>query len=97
MESLLGEEQVLSSLTSVTAQKCLNFWSYRWITPEYLQEYLEAIFLVVAMESLLCEAKVRTRLIRPLDRAQIFIVILETVFLLLAMESLLGEEKVLSC
>jgi hypothetical protein len=59
MEALFGEEQVLSCQTTVTAQKHLNFLFDCWITPEYLQEFLEAIFLVVAMESLLCEAKVR--------------------------------------
>ena len=61
MESLLGEEQVLSSQTTITAQKRLNFLSDRWITPECLQEFVEAIFLVVAMESLLCETKLWLR------------------------------------
>jgi hypothetical protein len=61
MELLLSEEQVLLCQTRVTAQKRLNFWSDRWITPKFLQEFLEAIFLVVAIESLLCEAKVRSR------------------------------------
>jgi hypothetical protein len=46
---------------SVTAQKRLNFWPDRWISPEFLQEFLQAIFLVVVIESLLCEAKVRSR------------------------------------
>jgi hypothetical protein len=63
MESLLGEEHVSSCQTIIRAQKRLNFWSDRWITPEFLQEFLDAIFLVVAMESLLCEANVQfTRL-----------------------------------
>jgi hypothetical protein len=48
MESLLGEEQVLS-------------WFDRSITPEFLQELLQAIYLVVVMKSLTCEAKVRSR------------------------------------
>jgi hypothetical protein len=61
MESLLGEEQVSSSQTTVTAQKRLNFLSNRWITLEFLQQFLEAIFLVVAMKSLLYEAKVWSR------------------------------------
>jgi hypothetical protein len=61
MESLLGEQQVSSCQTTVTAQKSLNFLSNRWITPEFLQDFLEAIFLVVAMKSLLYKAKVRSR------------------------------------
>jgi hypothetical protein len=60
MESLLGEEQVSSCQTSVMAQKRLNFWFDRWITPEFLQEFLEAICLVIAIKSLPCEAKVRS-------------------------------------
>ena len=51
MESLLGEEQVSSCQTSVTAQKRFNFTSDRWTPPEFLQEFLEAIFLVVPMKS----------------------------------------------
>jgi hypothetical protein len=61
MESLLDEEQVSSCQTSVRAQKRLNFWSDRWITPEFLQEFLETILLIVVMKSLLCEAKVQSR------------------------------------
>jgi hypothetical protein len=61
MELLLSEEQVSLCQTRVTAQKRLNFWSDRWITPEFLQEFLKAIFLIVVMECLLCEAKVRSR------------------------------------
>ena len=60
-ELLLGEEQVSSRQTGVTVQKRLNFWFDRGITPEFLQEFLEAIFLIVAKESLFCEAKVRSR------------------------------------
>jgi hypothetical protein len=61
MESLLEEEQVLSCQTTLRVHKRLNFWSDRLITPEFLQEFLEAIFLVEPMESLLCEAKVQSR------------------------------------
>jgi hypothetical protein len=61
MESLLGEEQFWSCHTIVTTQKRLNFLFDRWITLEFLQQFLEAIFLVVTMESLLYEAKVRSR------------------------------------
>jgi len=61
MESLLGLEHVSSCQSSVTAQKRRNFLSDHCITPEFLQEFMEAIFLVVATESLLCEANVRSR------------------------------------
>jgi len=43
------------------AQKRLNVSSDRWITLEFLQEFLKAIFHVVTMESLLCEANIRSR------------------------------------
>jgi hypothetical protein len=61
MESLLGEEEVSSCQTTVRVQKRLNFWSDRWIPPEFLQEFLEAIFHVVSMESLICDANVQSR------------------------------------
>jgi hypothetical protein len=61
MESLQGEEEVSSCQTGLTTQKRINFWSARWITPEFLQKLLEAIYLVIAMKSLHCEAKVRSR------------------------------------
>ena len=50
MELLLSEEQVLLCQTRVTAQKRLNFWSDRWITPKFLQEFLEDVFLAVAID-----------------------------------------------
>jgi len=61
MESLLEIVEVSLCQTTVRVQKRLNFSSDRWITPKFLQEFLEAIFLVVAMQSLLCEANVRSR------------------------------------
>ena len=64
MESLLTEEQVLSCQISVTAQKNLTFWSDRWITPECLQEVVEAILLVVAFETQLCKGNVRSHQMR---------------------------------
>jgi len=68
MESLLDEEEVSLGKTSITAQKCLNFWSHRWITYKFLQEFLEDVFLVLAMESLLCEQKVRLRRTRVITQ-----------------------------
>jgi hypothetical protein len=85
------------------AQKRLKFWSDRWITPEFLQEFLYAIFLVVAMESLLCEAKVRSRQtwVMPQNKSKFWsdrwIVLKflqlfpEAIFLVVALESLLDE------
>jgi hypothetical protein len=61
MKTLLGEEQVSSCQTSVTAQKRFNFRSDRWIPPEFLQEFLKAIFLVVDIPSLPYEANVWSR------------------------------------
>jgi hypothetical protein len=37
MESLLGEEEVLSRQTGITAEKGHNFWFDRWIALKYLQ------------------------------------------------------------
>jgi len=61
MEALLGEEQMSSCQISITTQKRLNFLSDRWITPDFLQEFLKAILLVVTIESLLYEANVWSR------------------------------------
>jgi hypothetical protein len=61
MESLLGEKQASSCHTSIMAQKRLNFWSDRCITPTVLEEFLEDVFLRVDMESVLGEAEVRSR------------------------------------
>ena len=58
MLSLLGYEQVSSCQTSKTAQKLLDVLSDRWITPYFLQEFQEDVFLGVGMESLLGEAEV---------------------------------------
>jgi hypothetical protein len=44
--------------TGITAEKGHNFWFDRWITLKFLQEFPVAIFLVVAMESLLVKEKV---------------------------------------
>jgi hypothetical protein len=61
MESLLGEEEVSSGQTSITAKKRVNIWSHRWMTLKFLQEFLEDVFLVLAMEYLLCEPEIRSR------------------------------------
>jgi hypothetical protein len=58
MEALLLEEEVLWRQTGITAEKCHNFWSDRWIALHYLQYFLEARFLVPPTESLLVEEDV---------------------------------------
>ena len=58
MESLLVEEEVLSSQTGITAEKRHNFLSDRWIALKFLQEFPKAVFLGVAMESILGDREV---------------------------------------
>jgi hypothetical protein len=58
MESLLVKVGVWSLQTWMTAQKGHHIWSDRWITLKVLQEFPEAVLLVVPMESLLVEAEV---------------------------------------
>jgi hypothetical protein len=58
VESLLGEEEVLSLQTRVPVRKGNNFGSVRWISLNSLQEFLDAVFLGVEVESLLGEAEV---------------------------------------
>jgi hypothetical protein len=61
MESLLGEEDVLSRQTGMVAEKRHNVWSDRWITQKVLQLFPEACFLDLPMESLLVEKEVLSR------------------------------------
>jgi len=53
-----SRKEVLMRQTGITAEKGHNFWFDRWITLKFLQEFPVAIFLVVAMESLLVKEKV---------------------------------------
>jgi len=55
MESLLDEEEVLSSQTEITAEKVYNFLSDRWIALNVLHEFHEAVVVVVPKESLVVE------------------------------------------
>ena len=57
MESQLGEE-VWSLQTRVPVRKGHNFGSHRWIYLKFSQEFLEADFLGVDVESLLGESGV---------------------------------------
>ena len=44
--------------TSVSVQMEHNFWSDRWIALKFLQWFLEAVFIGVAMEWLHCDGYV---------------------------------------
>jgi hypothetical protein len=55
MESLLNEEEVLSSHTAITAEKGYNFLSDSWIALNVLHEFPEAVVVVVPTESLVVE------------------------------------------
>jgi len=58
---LFVEEAVLAPHTRITAEKRYNFWSDRWISLKFLHEFLEAVFLIVRLESLLVEEAVLAR------------------------------------
>jgi hypothetical protein len=58
MKLLLTEEEVVSHLIKITAKKGHNFWSDHWIALKLLQEFLEIIFLGVAIELQLTEEEV---------------------------------------
>jgi len=55
MESLLDEEEVLSSQTPITTEKGSKFLSDSWIALNVLHKFLEAVVVVVPMESLFGE------------------------------------------
>jgi hypothetical protein len=55
IESLLDEEEVLSSETEVTAEKGYNFWFHSSIELNVLHELPEAVGVVVPAEFLLSE------------------------------------------
>jgi pantothenate kinase type III len=57
VESLLGESEVSTVETRVPVRKSNNFGSDRWIALKFLQEFPEAVFLVVDVESLLGESE----------------------------------------
>ena len=56
MESLLGEAEVSSLETRVPVRKGHNFSSEHWIALKFLQEFAEAVFLGINVESLLGES-----------------------------------------
>jgi len=58
VELLLGDAELSSLETTVTVRKGHNFWSDRWISLKILQEYPDAVFLGVDVESLLGDAEV---------------------------------------
>jgi hypothetical protein len=61
VESLLGEGEVSSLETRVPFRKGHNFQSNCWMNLKILEEFTDAVFLGVDVESLLGPAKVSTR------------------------------------
>jgi len=61
VESLLSEAEVSSLETSVPVRKGHKFLSDRWIAHKFLQEFPNAVFLGVDVESLLRETSVPVR------------------------------------
>jgi len=55
MESLLDEEEVLSSQTEISAEKGYNFWFDSSMALNVLHEFQEAVVVVVPTESLVVE------------------------------------------
>jgi hypothetical protein len=55
MESLLDEEEVLSSQTEISDEKGFNIWSDSWIALNVLHEFPEDVVVVVPTESLVVE------------------------------------------
>jgi len=55
MESLLDEEEVLSSQTEITAKNGYNLWSDSSIALNVLHEFPEAVVVVVPTESLVVD------------------------------------------
>ena len=58
MESQIGEADVSSLETRVPVRKGHNFGSDRWITLKILEEFPDAVYLGVDVESLIGEADV---------------------------------------
>jgi len=63
VESLLGQAEVSALETRLPVRKGRNFRSERWIALKFLQEFPDAIFLAVDVESLLGDR--RSLLSRP--------------------------------
>jgi len=61
MESLLDEEEVLSRQTGITVEKGHSFLSDRCIALNFLNEFPEAVVVVVPMESLVVEEYILSR------------------------------------
>jgi hypothetical protein len=51
MESLVGEDEVLSCQTGITPEKDHNFLYNCWIALKVLQKFPEAVFLEVPKQS----------------------------------------------
>jgi hypothetical protein len=57
VESLLNDAEVSSLETRVPVRKGYNFGSDRWISIQFLQVFLDSVFLGVDLESLLGDAE----------------------------------------
>jgi len=58
MQSLLHEEEIYSAILEYRLRKGHNFRFNRWIALTILQGFPEAVFLGVAMESLLRDEEI---------------------------------------
>jgi len=58
VETLLGEEEISSLKTRVPVPKGRNFSSDCWLALKFLQEFPDAVFHAVDVESLVGEAEV---------------------------------------
>jgi hypothetical protein len=61
VESILDEEEVLSSQARVTGRNGHKFLSHLWIAIKILHEFLDALFQIVDVESILGEVEVWSR------------------------------------
>jgi hypothetical protein len=73
VESLLSDAEVSSLETGVRVRKGHNFGSDHWMSLKVLQEFPDAVFLLVDVESLLGDAEVSsTATIVPVPKGQYF-------------------------
>jgi nucleoside phosphorylase len=61
VESIFGDEEVWSRQARVTVRTGDNFWSERWTAIKILQEFPDALFLVVDVESIIGDEEVWSR------------------------------------
>jgi len=108
MESILGEEEVLSRHARVKVRTGHNFWSDCWIATKILHEFVDALFHIVDLESILGEDEVWSRQARETVRTgnnfwsavgswpKFYWSFRKPFLHLVDVESILGEEEVWS-